>query len=488
MRNRLIGISILSAILLVHYITASLASGPAWVHTWGGSAGDAVRKIEMDPDGDIYVLFDDESGTFKSSIIKISPDGSTEWDEPIFPGVEQVSDITVDISGNLYITGLFTGSVDFGEGENSVKLTTPSSKTEPFLCKYNANREFQWARMLQSPNSDHIFVDTDEAGNVYCAGSFSDVSYFDPSSETESVDVQGLENYLLKLDENGNYVWSAKTENVGENGSRYMWNLNRDECKSIAVDSIGNSYTTGKAWSRSQPNQLPPRMDSNVENPEGPDISAFRASIARVVFIRKTDPEGIIDWEYTWQTEYDYLAEVATDNFGNIYVLSTFIGQVSFGDGPDAVTYTSSSTATADGLLLKLNPSGSLAWFQQWTVGMEDFAGIDPYGIHVDDTGIVRCVGTYMGSVDFDPGRGVYSRAWDDSFLYTSDTDGNYLGTKTWGYIDLFDVVSSDNENVYVGGEFRKVIDFDPGLEIDKHMPNGPSDALLVKLNSNGGW
>jgi len=97
---------------------------------------------------------------------------------------DSISSITVDINGNVYVTGYFSETVDFDPDPGIANLTT-NDGIDIFFAKYNSNGEYIFAKSIGSENGDvaqHIKVD--ESKNIYLSGYFSGTADFDPGSET----------------------------------------------------------------------------------------------------------------------------------------------------------------------------------------------------------------------------------------------------------------------------------------------------------------
>lgn len=108
-----------------------------------------------------------------------------------------------------------------------------------------------------------------------------------------------------------------------------------------------------------------------------------------------------------------------------------------------------------------------------------------------DKDGNIYTVGVFKGTTDFDPGTGVYglssSGNWD-WFVTKLNSDGQLVWAKRFGaaLADEAYAIDVDAEgNVYIGGNFRDTVDFDPGngeyLLVAKDL-----DIAICKLNTNG--
>lgn len=154
-------------------------------------------------------------------IIKYDPNGSVVWtaayDGPAGEG-DNVYAITVDSSGNLYVTGT---SIGLGTSGDYTTIKYAADSNQPVWVKrYTGNGDYDFA---------HAIV-VDNSGNVYVTGLSDD-------------DVNDHDCVTIKYDGNGNEAWVAVYDGP-KNGYSY------DEGTAIALDSKGNIYVTG--YSRGQ--------------------------------------------------------------------------------------------------------------------------------------------------------------------------------------------------------------------------------------------
>ncbi|EYF04109.1 hypothetical protein [Chondromyces apiculatus] len=184
-----------------------------------------------------------------------------------------------------------------------------------------------------------------------------------------------------------------------------------------------------------------------------------------------------------WATAYqqDGAVEIfgnATDPEGNVLVAGFFTGVITVGD------QTLSSAGSTDGLLLKLRPSGEVAWAMKIGDILEDMVG----GVTTDATGNIYISGRLTS--DIDVGGGVIGAG-----LYVAklDPDGGYLwSTSLGGDGVLIDVVVDGSGDVIAAGFFNEPITGNDG----QLSPAGGDDILVIKADGasgsiaavDGGW
>jgi Big-like domain-containing protein/Ig-like domain-containing protein/beta-propeller repeat-containing protein len=115
--------------------------------------------------------------------------------------------ITVDASGNCYVTGLFMNSATFG----SVTLSGPSA--EIFVAKYDSAGILQWAQRAGGSKFDiGQGIGLDSAGNCYVTGSFQTNAAFGDTTLT-ATNLADL--FLAKLAASSNTSPMARGDSFG---------------------------------------------------------------------------------------------------------------------------------------------------------------------------------------------------------------------------------------------------------------------------------
>ncbi len=178
---------------------------------------------------------------------------------------------------------------------------------------------------------------------------------------------------------------------------------------------------------------------------------------------------------------------VVTDSAGFVYVAGSFIGSADFDPGPGSVVL--SSAGSYDGFVVKLDSAGRLVWAR--SVGGSSYD--QARGVAVDSGGNVWVVGSFQGTVDFDPGPGVFPLAGNgtDAFIWKRSAAGDLLwaGRVGGASTDMARSVAIGGFGVvYVVGTFIQTADFDPGPGVFNLTSAGNEDVFVLKLDGGGGF
>jgi hypothetical protein len=135
--------------------------------------------------------------------------------------------VSVDSSGNVYITGYFGSStIDFGGG-----ALTSAGGEDIFLAMFDSNGNHKWSKRFDGSGVGNS-ISVDISGNVYITGRFDSSTIDFGGGALINVGLNDI--FLVKFDNNGNHKWS-KRFGGGD------W----DEGYSVSVDISGNVYGTG---------------------------------------------------------------------------------------------------------------------------------------------------------------------------------------------------------------------------------------------------
>jgi len=146
--------------------------------------------------------------------------------------------------------------------------------------------------------------------------------------------------------------------------------------------------------------------------------------------------------------------------------------------------------------IIILSYSNAVAQTYAWanSTSAQSFASeIQPTAMALDASNNVYTIGTFTGTVDFNPGVGLSNLTSSaqnyDTYIQKLDANGNFVGAFSLagnGYTSGQAIKTDANGNVYIVGSFDSPVDFNPGATVNSITPLGNQDAFILKLNSSG--
>jgi hypothetical protein len=198
-------------------------------------------------------------------------------------------------------------------------------------------------------------------------------------------------------------------------------------------------------------------------------------------------------WTDQFQTSSVTPVDIALDPGGNVLIVGKFAGSVDFDPGSGTYTLTSlksGSTYTDDTFILKLTPAGAFVWAKSCG-GKTGADAAD--AVTTDAGGNVYAAGMFTGQAAF----GSYtltaqgsSKGTSDIFATKLDANGNVLwaadmggnAADTTSDVGSGIAIGQGGAAVYVGGTFAGTGDFDPTSGAHTLTSAGSTDLFLVKL------
>ncbi|MFB2893915.1 SBBP repeat-containing protein [Aerosakkonemataceae cyanobacterium BLCC-F50] len=353
------------------------------------------------------------------------------------------SSIVSDSSGNLYITGQFSGSVTFGS-----TILTSIGEQDIFTAKLDSSGNITWATNLGTTAGRTVSysITTDKSSNLYTTGAFST-----PVSLGTIPIIQGDRDiFVAKQDSNGDFIWA---KSFGSN--------NNDQGSSISTDSSGNLYVTGYfSDSISFGNTI------------------LTSSGDRDIFAAKLDSSGNVTWAKSLGgTQDDIGRSIITDSNGNAYIIGEFRDKATFGNS--SLTAQGSS---GDIFVARLDSNGNVLWAQ----GFGNTTNATEIGRSIvgDKSGNLYITGEFSNSITF--GSTILTaQGSSDIFVAKLDSSGNITWAKNLGVSNSATsngITIDSNGNIYTTGEFIGSVTFGSTIV----TAQGNSDFFLAKLDSNG--
>jgi hypothetical protein len=438
------------------------------------STGSFSGTVDFDPGPGVFNL----SATYSTDafVIKLDPNGNLVWAKA-FNGtyIENGGSITIDATGNVYTTGVFTETTDFDPGPGVYNLSPGFLVAfNTYIVKLDPSGNLVWAKSLVSETyNSGTGIQVSSSGSIYLTGDFNDTTDFDPSvADTFELAPVGADNiYVLKLSNSGNFIWVKQMEGTGNHNSFGM---------NLTLDSYGHVFTTGKF------------TDSVDFDPDTSSAYFLGTTIpSGAGYISALDTNGNFVW--AGSMGYARASSIITDPSGNIFTTGDFGLTADFDMGPGV--YNLTSAGNNDMFIAKYTNGGNLVWVKRFGSPSYDNGST----IVNDATGNLYITGAFSGgTVDFDPGPGVHNLTSvnEEAFVLVLDNAANYIwsgcthGSGSGGAVGQHIGVDALN-NMYVSGNYSFEVDFDPG---PGNYPmstviGAPGEAIFeFKLTSNGSY
>lgn len=361
---------------------------------------------------------------------------------------DDIRSIAVDDSGNVYITGSFSNTVDFDPGTSTSPITSAGA-SDIYLAKFTSSGQLKWVHSYGTVAADfsHLVLINDSS-QIYIAGNM------------------GPDIFIKKLSSGGNLIW---TKTISGSGFKILTSGTLDQDDKLI---IGGHF---KGTIDFDPGSGMANLSSTGANSEDPFLLKFNSS-------------GSMLWARSFGgSSVERINSMATDANSNIYLTGFFEGTSDFDPGIGVIN--KSSSGLSDIFLMKLDTNGATLWVRTIGGNMGDIAS----AIAVDSAGNSYLTGQFNGTVDFDPAAGVTNLSASfapDAFFCKFSTAGNLAWAKDVGgtFTDWgFAVALDDSANAYFTGfyEFNNV-DFDPGPGTYNLSSAGLIDAFILKLNASG--
>jgi hypothetical protein len=445
-------------------LCAAIAAG---AHTLGGCSDETGTSSGFDPSGSATGtsssqgsgpgsgtggdLFDpvssNASGSTGTGVVPLNCDddkttGPHTWSRALSGAAgEYVNDVAVDKDGNIFITGAFTGTVDFGGG-----ALTSAGDSDIFLVKLDPTGNHVWSRRYGGPDQQSSSgVAVDAAGNAYITGFYLGSVSFGGATFTK-VGCCFEDVFLAKIDAQGAHAWSKGFGGVDAEGAR-----------GIAVDAAGNPVIVGQ-------------FQSTIDFGGGAVTAAGAGAVD--IFVAKFDTTGAHQWSKGFGDAADQTGEeVAIDDGGNVIITGQSKGTVNFGGG--ALTAPSTKEAV---FLAKLTGAGAHTWSKLFGDGASGAA------LDTNAAGEIVLAGDYKGAIDFG-GNPMMAKANDNAFVARFDAAGKHIWSVT------FEATSSHASGVAFDSKGKVVVsgDFSGSVDLGKNpgiTSQGSFDGYVVKLDN----
>lgn len=268
-----------------------------WDTVLGSEEGEDGKAIVLDGSNNIYVSgvsyatwgspVAPHSGGQDAFVAKLNSSGELQWNTFLgSSSSDQGSAITLDSSGNVYVTG-------FSNGNWGTPVSGYTGDKDAFVAKLNSSGELQWHTFMGSSTLDQgNGILEDSSGNTYVTGE-SLASWGGPLNSHKGQ----RDAFVAKLNSSGVRLWHT-----------FMGGTLNDYGKALAMDSSGNILVAGGSFSA-----------------WGTPLNDY--SGAYDVLIAYLNSNGILQWHtFVGGTSNDYCRSMVLDSSENIIVAGTSTG------------------------------------------------------------------------------------------------------------------------------------------------------------------
>jgi autotransporter-associated beta strand protein len=384
-----------------------------------------------------------------------------------------------DAHGNVYVTGAFSGTVNFNPAGTATYLTNHGFTVECFVAKYSPTGVLDWAEVLgdNANFSEGLGIAVDGSGNVFTTGGYEGTANFNPNGTFDLTSTptnkENGDAFVSKLDTNGNFVWA---DDLG-GGSNYTYG------QGIAVDSSDNVYTTGYFFGIGNFNPNGTYDLTSTSSPEGNNNA----------YVSKLDSNGHFVWAGILGAG-SARAEgfgIAVDGSGDVYTTGYFAGTGNFDingthDLAGALTHNNAYVS-------KLDTNGNFQWADILAAG----ANAQGYGIALDGSGNIYSTGFFNGTGNFDP-FGTHDltststpSSQDNAYVSKLDSNGHFVWDAdlgAGGTADGYAITLDGKGNVYTTGSFNGTANFDPSGTHTLTSVVSYQDTYVSILNGSGNF
>lgn len=423
--------------------------------------------------------------------------------------------VAYDSNGNVYMTGKFVGSIDFGGGP----ILSDAGSTDAFLVKFDSEGVHQWSKAIGDFCEDVGYgVCTNTQGDVFVTGRYcgSSIDFNENGWDPSDPSSEGMGDiFVVKYDGDGLYQWH--------------WTASGSCCgvdygRAICTDTHGDVWVTG----RDEVERYSGSTDYDVFLVKLNDDNGSE-EVAYVTFDGPANDEGLAicaDGDHVTITGY-YSGGVAsstvtfgedtlTSNGGKDIFLATFdlsgahVASNSIGSANDDEAYGIALDGNGDVILTGyflaqiffgtngLTPAGGKDVFlakmnrwgtsYYWSKGFGDVYDDKGNGVAVDDAGDIYITGSFIKSINFG-GKTLYSTGGYPyaSAIYVAkmESPGDHVWSRKFGYF-YYDggmgVAAHSDGNIALTGYYKSDdVDFGGG-----DLPySGDDDVYLVNFSGN---
>ena len=442
----------------------------------------------------------------------------------------RIEDIITNSNNEIYIIGYHYGPHDFGNQIQPPSLFTSST----FVVKLDENKNLIWVKFFRVV-LHHPFLLLDSNENVVIGGDFFstnidplrnislDPDYHpihNPINIYENLEVFTYYGFVLKLDEQGNYLNSKIYEDIVINDMTIDNNDNIIAVGSVVdkYEVLGPSYEYLRAFITKLDTNLNTIWDKTYSNPNDNHNAFYAVGIdsqnnlycsgtyrntfsyggttltnESSEFICKMLPNGNEDWiiELNGNPEHygnstAYLnRRLQIDASDNIYFFTNYDQTYTYNFTNTAIGNLPLSPYTVESVIFKMDSNGNHIWNTP-LYGDEDQSIID-FKIN-NDGELITIINSNLQNLHYSDDS-ILEANGEKYFLLKTNEQGNLIDFKRLNPSYIICIETDTNNNILFGGLTQKITDFDPHpFNEYMHYPATYLNALDNLTNESVGY
>lgn len=324
-------------------------SSLAWATILEGPTDeDEVDGIAADPSGNLYL-----SGKFEGSltvagfaplesrgaadimVARVDPAGVTVWVEQFGDvGEDNIFDVATDAEGNVLLSGMFTGTVRFGD--ITLSSATPNA-SDAVVVKMSPEGEVIWATRAGGASDDGANEISVSASGVIAVNMQTRSEVVEVGTTTLSVATPGPSSSVVAVlnPADGSFAWARLLDAP----------VARAKC--LAIDARGGVLTGGD-------------FIASLVVHDSLGTSTVSARGESDAYLTRWTPEGQLEWVRQFGDAGQTLCKgVAINDGGDIFLTATYSAPLRLGDDLVGVS------ANADQLVIGLEGQGGVRWWRR---------------------------------------------------------------------------------------------------------------------------
>ena len=372
-----------------------------WGTYYGGSGTENASGVAVDATGNVYLVGQTSSttgiasgghqntysgGVFDLMLIKFNSAGLRQW-ATYYGGTgdETNSNLAVDASGNVYLSGRTSSPTAIASGGHQ---NSYGGGGDAFLTKFSSAGVREWGTYYGGTGEDRgSAVAVDATGNVYLTGLTASSTAI-ASGGHQNTYAGNNDAFLVKFNSAGVRLWGTYYGGTGD-----------DRGNAVAVDASGNVFLSGETL-------------STTGIASGGHQSTFSGGAGDAMLVM-FNSAGVRQWgTYYGGTGDDRGNAVAVDASGNVYLSGRTASTTAIASGGHQNTY---GGGVFDAYLVKFNSAGLRQWATYYGGTGEDRGD----ALAVDATGKVYLAGRTLSSTGIASGghQNTFGGGFGDAFL-----------------------------------------------------------------------